>query len=501
MRKLPWLTLASISIAALASISTVRDARACGGCFHPPPPPPGSTQQPTVVTDHRMVVALSGDTTTLWDQIQYAGDPADFAWILPVQGGVAVGVGNARFIDALDQQTTPVIHSPQVICQYPPGNFAGGGGGFGGNGGAGCGCASSDSADKAGGFDLDSGTASGGAPDGGTEGVTVTSQESVGPYDVVTIHGTDTTSIVDWLTSHGYQIPGDIAPILDQYVAEGFDFVAVRLSPGKGVQAMQPIRVSWKGKDVSLPLRMVAAGVGDRVGIKLFVIGDGRWAVSNFYTFSLADDSLYWDFDKQRSDYTVQRDAISASHGYAAFDLEASIVVQASSLPVGGPPPSYDAGTSDAAGDGGDGGDAGDASPTDTGAPGIPPSESDVDVAFGTYTARRVTRLRGDIAASALSKDLVLQADVVQATRPIDYQLSKWFESTTACPGGGKLTGIGDPNPFLDAGAPGSMLQLDASASSSSGCATSGSSSPMRWSIAIAFGAIAAALVRRATRR
>ncbi len=109
MRFLPYLTLASVSLAALA---LVRDARACGGCFHPPPPPPGSTQQPTVVTDHRMVVALSSDTTTLWDQIQYAGDPADFAWILPVRGGVAVGVGDGAFIDSLDRQTTPVIHSP-----------------------------------------------------------------------------------------------------------------------------------------------------------------------------------------------------------------------------------------------------------------------------------------------------------------------------------------------------------------------------------------------------
>ena len=486
MRFLPRLALAAVTLTVpLATAATVLlegDARACGGCFHPPPPPPGSTQQPTVVTDHRMVVALSGDTTTLWDQIQYSGDPADFAWILPVHGGVAVGVGNGAFIDSLDQQTTPVIHSPQVICQYPPGSFAGGG--FGGNGGSGCGCGGSS---DEGGSSPENGGPGGGSPDGGTEGVNVISQETVGPYDVAEIHGTDTTSIIDWLTAHGYEIPGTISPILDQYVSEGFDFVAVRLSPGKGVQAMQPIRVSWKGKDVSLPLRMVAAGVGDRVGIKLFLIGDGRWTSSNFYTFTLDPSSLYWDFDKARSDYTTQRDAISASHGYAAFALETSINVYASSLPKGGPPPTYDAGTSD----------GGDASADDTGAPNIPSSESDVDVAFGTYPARRVTRLRGDIAASALSQDIVLQADASQAQLPVDYQLTKWLETTTQCPGGGKLTAPDAPNPVLDAGTPGSLLRIDRS----SGCTTGGSSSPMQWSIGIVLGAIGAALVRRATKR
>jgi len=57
------------------------DAQACGGCFAP-------VGQPTVVTAHRMAVSLSPRGTTLWDQIQYAGAPADFAWVLPIKGTI-----------------------------------------------------------------------------------------------------------------------------------------------------------------------------------------------------------------------------------------------------------------------------------------------------------------------------------------------------------------------------------------------------------------------------
>jgi len=40
----------------------------------------------TVVTAHRMAFAFSKTRTVLWDQIQYAGSPQDFSWVLPVRG-------------------------------------------------------------------------------------------------------------------------------------------------------------------------------------------------------------------------------------------------------------------------------------------------------------------------------------------------------------------------------------------------------------------------------
>ena len=67
--------------ALLATLALPDDARACGGCFVP--------SETTVVTAHRMALAISPVQTVLWDQIQYAGSPAEFAWVLPVKSCIA----------------------------------------------------------------------------------------------------------------------------------------------------------------------------------------------------------------------------------------------------------------------------------------------------------------------------------------------------------------------------------------------------------------------------
>src|SRR5262245_52998088 len=55
------------------------DAAACGGCFVPP-------LESTLVTGHRMILSISQQETTLWDQIEYTGEPTSFAWVLPIKG-------------------------------------------------------------------------------------------------------------------------------------------------------------------------------------------------------------------------------------------------------------------------------------------------------------------------------------------------------------------------------------------------------------------------------
>ena len=60
-------------------------AEACGGCFVP-------QSERTVVTDHRMALSISQQQTVLWDQIRYSGDPAEFAWVLPVRAGAKATV-------------------------------------------------------------------------------------------------------------------------------------------------------------------------------------------------------------------------------------------------------------------------------------------------------------------------------------------------------------------------------------------------------------------------
>jgi len=252
----------AIALAAIPLSETY--ARACGGCFLPP-------TEVTVVSGHRMVFSISQSRTILWDQFSYSGDPSEFAWVLPVHAAsVKLELAHDEFISALDSYTTPTIIGP-------PNN---GGGSFG------CGAANY----------------AAGAADGGT-GVHVISQEVVGPYEVATLAATDPQALENWLAGHGYTIPPSIQPTVAAYVKDGFDFIALRLLPGKGVSAMQPVRVVSNGADPTLPLRMVAAGVGSDVSIVLYVISEGRYEAANFDNVKVDLTKLQWNKSTAKSNF------------------------------------------------------------------------------------------------------------------------------------------------------------------------------------------------------
>lgn len=257
---------ALVGLAAIAVLPP-REAAACGGCFVP-------TTERTVVTDHRMALSVSRDQTVLWDQIRYSGDPAEFAWVLPVRAGAKLELANDELFTALDASTQPVVVAPNR---------------FGGAYGCGLtGCASSEAASSS-------------SPGAGQ--VQVLSQSVVGPYETVTLRATDSDALSTWLRSHAFAIPETIAPTIRAYVEEGFDFLALRLRPGCGERAMQPVRVVTKGADPTLPLRMVAAGIGPRVGITLWVISEGRYQPQNFPVAEIDEEKILWDRTQNRSNY------------------------------------------------------------------------------------------------------------------------------------------------------------------------------------------------------
>jgi hypothetical protein len=282
------LALASLVTLGALAVPTA-DAHACGGCFHKE-----SETQSTVVTGHRMAFAVSPTHTVLWDQIAYAGSPSDFAWVLPVKSNAYIELASDAWFETLDAATTAKIVSPAVDCFSPNGG--------GSSGGCSLGCGASAEA----GGDFNS---FGGTP---PPPVTVTHQGTIGPYETVTLHANVPNALPGWLTSHGYAIDPSVSPIIDAYVNEGFDFIALRLQPGQGVNAMKPVRVVSEGMSGSLPLRMVAAGTGANVAITLFVIGEGRWQAQNFPNGQVSVGDLVWDFATDSSNYSEKRLALLA---------------------------------------------------------------------------------------------------------------------------------------------------------------------------------------------
>ncbi len=270
----------------LASLSMpAGEAQACGGCFHQP-------GESTQVSGHRMVLSVSSTQTTLWDQFSYDGDPSEFAWVLPIKGQVEIGTSSDLLFGTLESATEVQIFRPQTSC--PP---------------DGCGGPGSNTATS---------TATGGG------GVTVIAQEVVGPYETVQLQSSDPNALNQWLVDNGYSIPSDIQPVISAYVSEGFDFLALRLAPGQGIDAMRPVRVTTPGASAQLPLRMVAAGTGAVTPISLWVIGEGRYEPQNFPMFTIEESQLVWDWDSASSNYRTLREAGFASSNGAAWLVDAA---------------------------------------------------------------------------------------------------------------------------------------------------------------------------------
>jgi hypothetical protein len=403
LKHLPRVGLALSLAAALAGVTlATTDARACGGCFAPP----GAVQ---TVTDHRMVLAVSSTQTTLWDQFSYAGRPSEFSWILPVRSGpeVRVDLADDRFMQVLDNLTVPTLYAPSRPTRY-------------------CGGLETDrGAPSAAGF---ADAASGGS------GVNVYREEVVGPYAIAVVGGTDAMAIRDWLRENGFTVPPVIEPVIDHYVGLRSDFVALKLRAGTSVNRMLPVRVTVPGYAPTLPLRMVAAGIADKVGLSLLVLSNTRFEAMNFPNGEIREADLVWDWNASPTqvpadDFRAAERAINQRNGGRAWITLAAIAQNANLLQNlasnaarvlpgqdGGPVcppgsmvmPDPDGGTPD-------------------GGPAMrcvePSPSEDMRVALaGQPSEVTITRLRAELSGNLLDRDLQLAPAAVPSPRAREYR-------------------------------------------------------------------------------
>lgn len=377
------------AVAATFVVLAPSDADACGGCF-PPQPPPGESQ--SVVTDHRMVLSVSPQQTTLYDQIRYSGEPSSFAWVLPISGTVTVGLSADTVFQALETQTQTTVQSPPDGCPGPTN------------------CDYSDESARA-------PNASAGSSSGGSDGVDVLKKEIVGPYETVQLRSTDPQALDTWLTANGFTVPADVKPVVTAYVNEKFDFLALKLLPGKGVNSMRPVRVTSQGATAVLPLRMVAAGTGAVTGVALWVVGEGRYEPQNFPTFALRAEDITWDWATRTSNYKELRAAKTTELAGKGWEVESSVDLAKTTFQQLMQRYAQVASSSG-------GQTSADYAPEEKDGQILKSVEQvrteDIEMLFSGITPgkERVTRMRADLAKSALATDLVLIASGDQSVLP-----------------------------------------------------------------------------------
>jgi len=275
-----------------------REAHACGGFFCNSPPPDGSL--PIAQAAENVLFVLDTDPVTgahrveAHIQIAYTGPATSFSWIVPVTAVPTVDVGWDILFDRIEPPTRPSFQVMRAIdgkCQ-------------GGGSGIGCGGAA------------ESGSKAGGGAGPGESTVDVLSRGSVGPFDYVVVRSEDGATLRTWLTDNGYFVSDDGAKIVDDYVATGHSFVAVRLKVGQDTSAIRPIVLRMESPEACLPLKLTAIASTPNLRINVWVLAAARAIPINYAEIAVNLAKIDW-FNFGRNYDQLLQEAANEAQGNA----------------------------------------------------------------------------------------------------------------------------------------------------------------------------------------
>ncbi len=198
-----------------------------------------------------IILDLGHGDQTLVLQITYSGDAGDFAWVVPVPTMPRPdGITRAPdwLVQKLFEATAPTVHTEGGHEGYQ-----------------------SMKAAEAGGYTSDRTRA--------RPSVVVWQTLQVGPYTAQVLQATGPGVLPDWLNRHGYKMPEKAARVLDEYVAQRWFFVALRItrpSPGRRLQQgdLPPLAITFPRKTAALvyPLTISRASARERCAVDLIIV-------------------------------------------------------------------------------------------------------------------------------------------------------------------------------------------------------------------------------------
>jgi hypothetical protein len=238
-------------------------ARACG-CLSPPVVTEGEyavNQQ-----SEQIIFEVEPGWVTAHVLIKYAGDPAQFAWIVPVPEVPELGISPVSAFGFLDRLTAPqvtvgvedICPVSEWSCQYhPPLSCPG----------------SSDDRGYGAGAGLSDAAAAPTSPGGGPP-VTVINEQVVGDYQTVTFRASEAAATTQWLRDNGFIVNPTTSIYMESYIQANMVFVAAKLVPGAGTRAIKPMRLRYRAAYPTVPLVLTAVAAEPNLTVSAFVYGD-----------------------------------------------------------------------------------------------------------------------------------------------------------------------------------------------------------------------------------
>ncbi len=257
-----------LASAAVVNLIEMPVARACG-CLSPPLPSVTQSDYTVNQSSEQIIFEVEPGWVTAHVLIRYAGDPAQFGWLVPVPEVPTLALSPVSAFALLDQATAPALQlntndlCPQSpwACHYDQPS-----------GGAGCGGTAANASYGAG--VEDAGAFASDAAPGGTPPVTVINQQTIGDYQTVTFTASNAAAATQWLSDNGFIVNPTTTIYMESYIQANMVFVAAKLVPGAGVSAIKPLKMRYRAAYPSIPLILTAVAAQPHLTITSFIFSN-----------------------------------------------------------------------------------------------------------------------------------------------------------------------------------------------------------------------------------
>ena len=251
--------VAGTALAFAAPLLLPSVAEACGGNFCDT----GPTAMPVDQTGENILFKIGADYVEAHIQIQIDPDTSaeKFAWVIPVTALPEFEVGSQLLFDSMLAGSVPRygVNNVNDFCGDDDGGFTSGG---------------DEGAGSTGDGDGDS--------DPGGGGPTVVFQDSVGAFEIAVLDGGTVEGVMQWLGDNGYQQDPNAEPILAEYLAENFLFVALKLGVDSDIADVHPIVIRYNGTEPCVPIRLTRIAAAEDMDIRTFFLGEARTVPTNY---------------------------------------------------------------------------------------------------------------------------------------------------------------------------------------------------------------------------
>jgi MYXO-CTERM domain-containing protein len=201
--------------------------------------------------------------------IQISIDPntnaQKFAWLVPIAQVPEFEVGSQPLFDALLNASVPTYQLNQTFEQCGENGLSGG------------------LTTNASGAE-DSGGLTGSGTDGGEPAPEdpVVFKTTAGAFEIVVLADKQIAPIKQWLIDNDYQWIDGSETILQQYLDENNVIVALKLAAGADEGDVHPIVLRYPGNENCFPLRLTRFASVENMDIRVFMLGAGRGAPTNY---------------------------------------------------------------------------------------------------------------------------------------------------------------------------------------------------------------------------